>query len=117
MDKQCEGSCGKHVGNVVRVHITNQRGYDWGEFNYCEKAIETDIKQGLDVEIVKKLKFKEAIVQINVFTEGASQGTCNSLGKFKLEVKTSIEQTTQILGCYSPELIDREIDTVEIFWT
>ncbi len=50
--KKCEGSCEEHRGQVVRVKVTDI-GKDWGEFDYCEEAIEEDERRGLDVKIIE----------------------------------------------------------------
>ena len=53
-EMKCEGSCEEHVGKVVTVHVVSERGFDWGEFNYCEEAIAEDERRGMTVEIVEK---------------------------------------------------------------
>lgn len=45
--QECEGSCIEHTGEVIRVMVSG-----WGEFNYCEAAIQEDIRRGLSVEPV-----------------------------------------------------------------
>ncbi len=47
-ENKCEGSCEEHRGEVVRVRVTDT-GKDWGEFDYCEAAIEEDKRRGLFV--------------------------------------------------------------------
>lgn len=47
--KKCDGACESHVGEVVTVHVETVSGYDWGEFDYCESAIEEDRRRGLIV--------------------------------------------------------------------
>jgi len=48
-DRECEGSCAKHAGVVRKVHVWH--GYkDWGEFWYCEAAIEIDRARGFTIE-------------------------------------------------------------------
>lgn len=49
--KKCEGSCEEHRGEVVRVKVTDT-GKDWGEFDYCQEAIEEDKRRGLEVHIL-----------------------------------------------------------------
>ena len=41
---KCEGSCEKHVGEVIIVYVKGygQKGYFW----YCEEAIAEDIRRG-----------------------------------------------------------------------
>ena len=48
----CDGSCEEHTGIVRRVNVSD-KGFDWGEFNYCETAIQEDINRGLNVKIIK----------------------------------------------------------------
>lgn len=51
----CEGACkgfGGHNGPVVAVHVIGPCGKDWGHFQYCQKAIEIDRKDGFQVEVV-----------------------------------------------------------------
>lgn len=45
---ECDGNCEVHRGDVHRVHVSNI-SHDWGEFNYCEAAIEHDKAIGFDV--------------------------------------------------------------------
>lgn len=49
----CEGSCEDrdgHSGDAVRVRVRLPRKY-WGEFWYCQAAIEEDRKRGFTVEV------------------------------------------------------------------
>lgn len=48
----CDGSCEKHAGEVLRVHVRSAT-HDWGEFWYCAAAIEEDRQRGLTVETVE----------------------------------------------------------------
>lgn len=51
----CEGECKSHGecrGEVHRVHVTNL-ARDWGEFWYCERAIEKDRSNHFDVELTE----------------------------------------------------------------
>ena len=48
---ECDGRCHKHRGDITRVHVTDGLA-DFGYFNYCQTAIESDRRSGLDVEIV-----------------------------------------------------------------
>ena len=48
----CDGSCDKHVGEVRRVHVIHP-AHDWGEFWYCDTAIDEDRRRELTVEIVE----------------------------------------------------------------
>lgn len=48
----CEASCKQHTGDVLRVHVWGAM-HDWGEFWYCDTAIEEDRQRGLTVEIVE----------------------------------------------------------------
>jgi hypothetical protein len=54
MIKECDGSCNSNktcAGEIVRVHVFG--GWtDWGEFNYCQHAIQEDRKAGLTVNEV-----------------------------------------------------------------
>jgi len=54
MEEFCDGSCEEHVGEVVVVNVTSSRGYDWGEFHYCETAIANDRERGFIVTIKEK---------------------------------------------------------------
>ena len=47
---ECDGACKEHVGQIKRVHVIDPRGYDWGEFFYCENAIKIDRERGMKVE-------------------------------------------------------------------
>jgi hypothetical protein len=53
---KCNGAChdcGDCVGEVKRVEVLDGSGdKSWGEFNYCEKAIEIDTKNGFRVVIL-----------------------------------------------------------------
>jgi len=52
LDKlNCEGGCEKHFGTIRRVNVSH-KGYDWGEFYYCEIAIQEDISRGFEVKII-----------------------------------------------------------------
>ncbi len=47
---KCDGMCKVHEGEVTTVHVVMNKPYhDWGNFNYCSKAIETDRKAGFTV--------------------------------------------------------------------
>jgi hypothetical protein len=50
MDKkhECEGNCEEHVGKVMWVRVMDlSNGTDWGNFYYCQTAIEDDRRDGL----------------------------------------------------------------------
>jgi len=47
--KSCEGACEKHVGEVITVHVVDENGYDWSNFDYCEEAIADDRRNGFMV--------------------------------------------------------------------
>lgn len=56
----CDGACNPNpatgdsvecIGNVRRVHVTHG-SKDWGVFDYCEVAIETDTLNGMTVKEV-----------------------------------------------------------------
>lgn len=47
----CEGSCAEHTGALKRVHV-HHPNHDWGEFTYCDEAIEEDKRRGLSVEVL-----------------------------------------------------------------
>lgn len=54
MTHECEGSCdehGRHVGEVQKCHVFGPppHSHGWGEFHYCETAIEIDRERGLIV--------------------------------------------------------------------
>ena len=51
----CEGSCERHVGEVVRVHVRSET-YDWGEFDYCAAAIAEDRRRGLSVSALSNIE-------------------------------------------------------------
>ena len=46
---RCDGACEKHVGRVVVVGVVSESGKDWGEFNYCQQAIQDDTEDGFVV--------------------------------------------------------------------
>jgi len=51
--RECQGGCEKHVGAVRKVHVGD--GFkDWGEFWYCEAAIERDRGQGFTVKVIEE---------------------------------------------------------------
>lgn len=43
---KCDGACTEHKGEVKPVYVRY-----WGNFFYCEEAIEEDTRRGLEVEI------------------------------------------------------------------
>jgi hypothetical protein len=49
----CEGECEEHIGALKRVNVIHPE-HDWGEFIYCESAIEEDISRGLIVKILEE---------------------------------------------------------------
>ena len=52
---KCQGGCeydGGHRGEVRRVHVHAPQGIDWGEFDYCERAVEIDKERKMDVYAV-----------------------------------------------------------------
>jgi hypothetical protein len=52
---KCEGSCEQHHGEVVSVRVIDKdTGQDWGLFNYCEEAIQEDLRRGFEVKRIKK---------------------------------------------------------------
>lgn len=55
--KKCGGGCerelGGHRGEVKFVHVYDAN-VDWGNFWYCEAAIECDKERGFTVEEVKE---------------------------------------------------------------
>jgi hypothetical protein len=53
-EKFCEGSCEKHIGEVRRVHVYGKNGYDWGEFDYCDTAINEDINRGMTIKNINQ---------------------------------------------------------------
>jgi len=48
---ECEGYCEKYKGEVHRVKVYGT-DFNGMEFNYCEEAIEEDIRRGFLVEIL-----------------------------------------------------------------
>jgi len=55
---KCEGSCDAldygHYGNIRKVHIFDDRyGKDWGEWFYCQCAVDGDINNGFRVEEIE----------------------------------------------------------------
>lgn len=53
--RECEGNCGDngHIGIVRRVRVIDEhKPYDWGEFWYCEFAIQEDRDREFIVEIL-----------------------------------------------------------------
>jgi hypothetical protein len=51
----CEGECKAHGecrGDVQRVHVSKDR--DWGDFWYCERAVEKDRSRNFDVELTEE---------------------------------------------------------------
>lgn len=53
-EHECEGACSFHgdcTGEVKRVRVT--KGIDnWGDWWYCDYAIEQDRRHGFDVELL-----------------------------------------------------------------
>ena len=43
--RKCDGSCAEHRGEVRDVSVQG-----WGDFRYCEEAIDEDRRRGLNVE-------------------------------------------------------------------
>lgn len=39
---ECEGKCENHYGDVKLVNVTTQSGLDWGNFYYCDCAIDNE---------------------------------------------------------------------------
>jgi hypothetical protein len=59
----CEGACSNYVngchGIVKRVRVKDKMlspSHDWGLFNYCDEAIDEDIRRGLTVTIYREKK-------------------------------------------------------------
>ena len=48
---ECEGNCEKHDGPVRCVRVYNN-SKDWGIFNYCNEAINEDIRRGFNVDVM-----------------------------------------------------------------
>lgn len=49
----CDGDCEEHTGARQTVHVTHPpTKKDWGNFVYCQSAIEVDKRRGLAVEVV-----------------------------------------------------------------
>jgi len=50
----CEGNClnthGQHKGDVRRVRVVGERGFDYGFFDYCENAIEEGQQRKMTIE-------------------------------------------------------------------
>lgn len=52
MRMKCEGQCEQHIGRVVRVEVfDNVTMKSWGDFDYCQQAIEDDRAKGFTVKI------------------------------------------------------------------
>lgn len=50
---ECDGVCvinGDCKGEVIRVRVVGPSGAEWGYFNYCQTAIDSDRKSGFYVE-------------------------------------------------------------------
>ncbi|MFT5483332.1 MAG: hypothetical protein ACI9GW_001989 [Halieaceae bacterium] len=46
----CEGLCEEHSGDTKCVRVYSQdNGYDWGYFAYCEEAIREDIGRNFKI--------------------------------------------------------------------
>lgn len=60
-DKQCMGAClDGHLGPVVRVNVVDPKdGKDWGDFWYCQEAIEEDKRHGFIVERIDSGEYHE----------------------------------------------------------
>ncbi len=56
---ECDGACEEHIGDVRRVHVQINTGHDWGEFNYCEAAIDEDRARGLIVALAAERELKK----------------------------------------------------------
>jgi hypothetical protein len=53
---KCEGNCTVHRGTIKRVEVHDIRnGRDWGLFDYCDEAIEDDIRSGFSVRILEEV--------------------------------------------------------------
>lgn len=47
--RKCQGVCTEHIGPVMIIRVKDPRiGCDWGEYNYCQAAIATKTKLGLE---------------------------------------------------------------------
>jgi hypothetical protein len=46
---ECEGLCSIHQGEIRKVNVIDSDGFNWGYFNYCDKAIEIDRENGFTV--------------------------------------------------------------------
>ena len=47
----CDGGCRIHIGRIRTVTVVDKdSGRDWGEFNYCQEAIDEDTKRGFEVK-------------------------------------------------------------------
>lgn len=56
----CDGACENHIGDVIAVNVVDQKdGRDWGDYNYCEAAIEEDRDAGFAVTILRVQSNKE----------------------------------------------------------
>jgi len=52
---KCQGICGMHnrcVGEVKKVHVEDFYK-DWGEFYYCDYAIQFDESNGFTVTVIE----------------------------------------------------------------
>lgn len=53
---ECDGDCSINMtckGDTVKVRVVGPSGAEWGEFWYCETAIQKDRDAGFYVEEVK----------------------------------------------------------------
>lgn len=54
MSDKCQGNCSTHSEEVYRVRVTGRDGYDWGEWVYCQRAINEDERNGMKVEFIEE---------------------------------------------------------------
>lgn len=54
----CEGNCfnthSAHKGDVRRVRVFGERGFDYGFFNYCDNAIEEAEQRKMTIKTEEK---------------------------------------------------------------
>ena len=54
---ECDGGClinGECKGEVIKVRVVGPSGAEWGTYNYCQAAIDTDRRNGYFVEEEKE---------------------------------------------------------------
>ena len=47
--KSCEGGCSEHEGEVITVTVSSE-AWSPTKYNYCQKAVNEDLRRGFKVE-------------------------------------------------------------------